>query len=68
MLKLNQKTLAQKIGISSVSYSHKERGKIDFTQKEMVAITNIIKEKIPDIKMDDIFFTNSVSKLVTNSA
>ena len=68
MLKLNQKFIAEKIGISPTSYSHKESGKINFNQKEMVVITNIIKEKIPNITMDDIFFDNSVSKLVTVSA
>lgn len=68
LLKMNQKSFAEKIGISLVSYSHKETGKTEFTQTEMITITNIVKEKIPDITMDDIFFNNKVSKLVTDTA
>lgn len=66
MLKINQKTMAKKIGCSYVSYSQKETGKTGFTQKEMITITNVIKQRIPDITMDDIFFNNEVGKLLTN--
>ncbi|HBJ2602330.1 TPA: helix-turn-helix domain-containing protein [Clostridium botulinum] len=68
MLQMNQKSIAEKIGISLVSYSNKETGKTEFTQNEMITITNIIKEKIPNITMDDIFFDNRVSILVTGTA
>lgn len=68
MLQMNQKSFAEKIGISLVSYSNKETGKTEFTQNEMITITNIIKEKIPNITMDDIFFDNKVSILVTGTA
>ncbi|EPY2273183.1 helix-turn-helix transcriptional regulator [Clostridium sporogenes] len=68
MLQMNQKSFAEKIGISLVSYSNKETGKTEFTQNEMITITNIIKEKIPNITMDDIFFDNRVSILVTGTA
>ena len=68
MLQMNQKSFAEKIGISLVSYSNKETGKTEFPQNEMITITNIIKEKIPNITMDDIFFDNRVSILVTGTA
>lgn len=67
LLGLNQSTMASKIGISLTSYSLKENGKFPFNQKEMIKIVQIIKEKYPDVTMDDIFFNNTVSKLKTNS-
>lgn len=68
MLNMTQTDIASEIGIALTSYSHKETGKREFTQNEMVQITKIIQEKIPDVTMDDIFFNNKVSKLKTLSS
>lgn len=65
LLNLKQSELSKIIGISSTSYSKKETGKIPFTQVEMILITKILKEHIPEITMDDIFFNQTVNKLVT---
>lgn len=65
MLKINQCELANLLGISATSYSKKETGKTEFTQSEMVKITQYIKSLVPDITMDDIFFRKIVSKMVT---
>jgi putative transcriptional regulator len=63
MLDLSQEKVAEQIGISLTSYNHKETGKRKFSQSEMIKITNLFKEKIPNITMDDIFFINELSIL-----
>lgn len=63
LLGLTQKHLAEQIGISLVSLNHKETGKRKFTQDEMVAITNIIKEVIPEVTMNTIFFDDELSDM-----
>lgn len=65
MLKINQCELASLLGISATSYSKKETGKIEFTQSEMIKITQCIKSLVPNVTMDDIFFKRTVSKMVT---
>ncbi|WP_238884440.1 helix-turn-helix transcriptional regulator [Clostridium sp. YIM B02551] len=67
MIDITQQEMAIKLGICLTTYNHKETGKKEFSQKEMVSITDIIKEKIPDITMDDIFFNNLVITLKTTS-
>lgn len=56
MLRKTQKDFAEILGISQQSYNKKENGKIFFNPKEMEIIKNIIKERIPTITMEDIFF------------
>lgn len=65
-LNLTQQQMAKVSGSCLTSYNMKEQGKKDFTQSEMLTITNFIKQKIPDITMDDIFFKHKVIKLKTN--
>jgi len=65
LLNINQSEMAEKIGCSYVSYSKKETGKVQFSQNEMVTVIDIIKEKIPEITMDEIFFNKQVGILLT---
>ncbi|MCM8710493.1 helix-turn-helix domain-containing protein [Clostridium sp. SYSU_GA19001] len=64
LIKLNQSEMARKLNISLTSYNRKEKGKRSFTQQEMLEITKLIKEYVPDITMDDIFFDSYISKLL----
>ena len=43
---LTQKELAQKMGISEVSYRNKELGKSEFTQDEMFFLSRFLNKKI----------------------
>lgn len=65
MLGITQEEMANKLGLLRASYSHRECGRVEFTQEEMQAITNIFKEHIPEITLDEIFFTKQVIKLKT---
>lgn len=64
LLNITQYDMAEKIGISATSYNHKENGKKEFLQNEMILITDIIKSKIPEVTMDEIFFKKDISKLL----
>lgn len=64
MLDITQLEMAQKLGVSLTTYNHKETGKKGFNQKEMVSITDIIKLKVPNITMDEIFFKCDISNLL----
>lgn len=66
LLKIKQVEMAQKLGICLTSYNQKEQGKKEFTYSEMKALLNILKEQIPELTADEIFFTNSVIKMKTN--
>ena len=63
---LNQNVLAELINVVVATFSAKETGRIPFTQKEMVTITNYFKKLDPKITMDDIFFVEEVTETVTN--
>lgn len=65
MLNLSQQEVASKIGVSPTTYNHKETGKRKFSQTEMVAIISLFKERIPEITMDEIFFENNISILLS---
>lgn len=56
MLDLTQKDMANKLGISKQSYWLKENGKVAFSDKEKLQIKNEVKEIIPDITIDNLFF------------
>lgn len=66
LLNLTQCEMSKKIGISLTSYNNKETGKKNFSQTEMIMITTIIKNKIPNATMDEIFFNNDISNLLSN--
>lgn len=52
----SQKYFASKLGISVNSYANKEKGKTQFTQKEMELFYLEIKKINQDISIVDIFF------------
>ncbi|WP_409068908.1 helix-turn-helix transcriptional regulator [Clostridium caseinilyticum] len=64
MFNLNQEDVAKVINRSVSTYNRKEVGKIDFTQTEMITITEFFKERIPEITMDEIFFNNNIGRLL----
>ncbi|MBL4933023.1 helix-turn-helix transcriptional regulator [Clostridium paridis] len=64
MLDITQLQMAQEIGVSLTTYNHKETGKKEFNQSEMVSITDIIKAKVPNVTMDEIFFNNRIGNLL----
>ncbi len=53
---LTQAELARKLGISVQSYRNKEKGRVDFKDREKVIIRDLISITIKGIKVDDIFF------------
>lgn len=64
LLDITQQEMAQKLGVSLTTYNHKETGKKEFNQKEMVSITDIIKLKVPNVTMDEIFFENNIGNML----
>lgn len=53
--KINQKELAEVVGISQQSLSVKLTGKCDFRRSEMVSIREYFKEADPGLTMDKLF-------------
>ncbi|WP_319470612.1 helix-turn-helix domain-containing protein [uncultured Trichococcus sp.] len=56
MLGITQEELAKNFGISKQAYSAKERGLTRFTNKEMIAIKELLLPLFPGITIDEIFF------------
>lgn len=56
MLGKTQEELAKNFGISKQAYSAKERGLTRFTNKEMIAIKELLLPLFPGITIDEIFF------------
>ena len=58
MIGKNQNFLANYLEISPTTLSHKinEKDNKVFNKNEMVAITELIKQKYPNVTMDEIFF------------
>ncbi|WP_122640494.1 hypothetical protein [Romboutsia sp. Marseille-P6047] len=52
----DQKYLASYLDISETTLSFKINGKTEFNRHEMISIVRLIKEKIPTVSMDEIFF------------
>ena len=65
MIGLNQTIVAEKSSMALSSYCNKIKGNTNFNQTEMVAITKLFKEFIPQITMDDIFFKDEVNHELT---
>lgn len=59
-----QKSIAQKLKLSNISYGFKERGKIEFTISEMLSIVKILELNIYEI--NKIFFDNKLTEVVRN--
>lgn len=56
MLGLTQQQMADKLEISSQSYSNKELGKTQFNDEERLAIKSMVAEIKPDITIDELFY------------
>lgn len=57
MLGLTQKEMADVLGLSAQSYYLKENGRVKFTYDEMRIFRDRVQTIIPDVTIDDIFFT-----------
>ena len=55
MCGLTQEDIAKSIGISRLSYLHKENGNKRFHSNEELAIVKLLKEKLPSIEREDVF-------------
>lgn len=51
-----QELVADKLGISRKTLRKKEIGEGDFTKKEMIAYTEILKNYDPELTIEEIFF------------
>ncbi|MDO4775528.1 MAG: transcriptional regulator [Aerococcaceae bacterium] len=56
-IKLNQKEVANYLGISVDGYAKKERGETEFKASEMENFFQLVKKEIPSAKVEDIFFS-----------
>ena len=58
MYGINQSTIAKVLGIALPTYCNKEKNnKAEFTRSEMVEITRFFKKIVPNISMDELFFS-----------
>lgn len=57
MLGLTQKEMADVLGISAQSYYLKETGQVRFTHDEMRVFRDKLRGILPEVTVDDIFFT-----------
>lgn len=55
-LGFTQKEMAAKFGISKQAYYRKEKGYVPFNDKEKLILKNMIKEILPEITIDELFF------------
>ena len=62
----SQQKMADSLGISITSYNQKEKGKIDFTRKEMIQIVSTLNDNGLKLSIEDVFFKNEVSIKVTS--
>lgn len=56
MLKLTQKEIAEKLGISTVAYIKKENGKSEFKDSEKIKFKELLLPYFPNITLEEIFF------------
>ena len=61
----NQTYFANILGISLNSYANKEKGRTQFTQKEMELFYREVKKYIKNISVEDIFFSQELQKITT---
>lgn len=57
MLGLTQREMADILGLSTQSYYLKENGRVKFTYDEMRVFRDRVQTIMPDVTIDDIFFT-----------
>ena len=60
-LGITQKEMAKRIGIGRSTFHLKEKGKLDFTQTEILKITKEIRKTFPDITVEELFFNDLVN-------
>lgn len=60
---LTQTQMAEVLGVSLQSYWKKENGKTPFSDKEKIKVKKLLLPYFPEIKIDDIFFNQKVSKV-----
>lgn len=58
MANKSQREMAKLLGISLGAYRNKESGAVEFKQSEMKIFYSIIKKVVPNITIEDIFFTD----------
>ena len=57
MAGLNQRDMKDILGISLTVYNAKENGKVRFNQDDMMAIKNVLSEKLnKKLTIDELFF------------
>lgn len=62
MAGFSQADIAKKFGVSSQSYSKKERGITAFTDNEKIIFTELINEVVPNETIESIFFEQLKTK------
>lgn len=63
---LTQTDVSKILGVSLQSYYRKEKGKTPFTDSEKVTLKELFIEDFPEITIDEIFFSQKVSKVESN--
>lgn len=61
-LGLTQQDMADILGVSKQSYWNKENERTAFSDSEKVLIKDMLVKHFPEIKIDDIFFSEEVLK------
>lgn len=61
-LRLTQREMAEIIGISEQSYWNKENGRRNFTDEEKLKIRDFLRQYVPEVTIDHIFFKQTVAK------
>lgn len=61
-LGLTQQDMADILGVSKQSYWNKENERTAFNDSEKVLIKDMLVKHFPEIKIDDIFFSEEVLK------
>ena len=59
----SQSHFANVLGISVNSYANKEKGRTQFTQKEIESFFLEIIKYFPNLKIEDIFFSTELQKI-----
>ncbi len=62
MIGYTQRQMAKKLGITEGTYNRKENGKSNFKIDEMKIFISLVREEIPTINAEEIFFNNKPTK------
>lgn len=61
-----QEEMSQELSISLSAYKEKENGHTEFKQSEMMKFFVVLKQTIPDLKIESIFFNDICGKIYVN--